>query len=356
MYLCHNMTTLPRPNWPLALGLPLLVMIACSILVCTPVFLHHEQRLSTAILLDLTITAPVLYFLAIRKTRVSNTTVIRIFVAGVLLAGILLGKHNPLLQGIKTWISPLVECCLIFLVIRKIYQARKAKTKDIDFLTQARVIVSHVTGNARIGDIIGSEFAVFYYALAPTPSLYASSSLSATSSMPAGAFSYARSTGAGPVVSAFLICMVAEGVGFHFLLAHWSPLTAWILTGLSAYTMLQLFAHMRAMKVRPIRLEDGVLQLRNGLAADVNIDIENIGEITRTTRTSSKEKALKLALFGPLESHSIRIKLRRPVTVTRMFGIRRQAHVLLFAVDKPAELMAAINVPPAPNAPLPPFL
>ncbi len=341
-YLCGTMTTLPRPNWPLALGLPLLVMTICAILVCTPLFLHHEQRLSTAVILDLTVTAPLLYFLAIRKTRIPNMTVIRIFLLGVLLAGILLDRHNPFLHGIKTWVSPMIEVFVVFIIARKFYQARKANADEADFLTQARAIASHIFGNARAGDILGSEFAVFYYAFAPT------------ASPSPGSFSYSRSAGTIPVISAFLICMVAEGIGLHFLIARWSPLTAWILTGLSAYTMLQLIAHMRATKARPIRLENDRLILRNGLAADAVIDLSNIEEITLTTRTSSKENALKLALLGPLENHSVRIKLRQPVTVTRMFGIRRVASVLLFAVDRSAELFAAIDVPPAPNVPLPP--
>jgi len=338
------MTISARPNWTLALGLPLLVMTACTMLVFTPLFLHHEQRLSAAIVLDLTVTAPLLYFLAIRKTSISNVTTIRIFLLGVLLAGLLLGKQTPFLHFIKTWISPLVECWIIYIIARKFYQARKQNKGETDFLTQARDTAARITGSQHLGNILGSEWATLYYALAPTPAL------------PAGAFSYARSTGAAPVTSAFLICMVAEGIGLHFLIARWSPLTAWILTGLSAYTMLQLFAHIRAMKARPIRVEEGRIFLRNGLVADVAIDLSNIEEITLTTRTSSKEKALKLALFGALESHAVRIKLRQPVTVTRLFGIRRQADVLLFAVDKPADLMAAIDVPPAQNAPQPPSL
>lgn len=340
------MTTLPSPNWPLALGLPLLVMAICSILVGTPLFLHHEQRLSTAVILDLTVTAPLLYFLAIRKTKIPNTTTIRIFLLGVLLAGILLGRHNPFLHSIKTWISPLIEVFVVYIIARKFYQARKANAGEADFLTQARTIASHIFGNARVGDILGSEFAVFYYAFAPTPSsshIRASIS-SPTSSQPARTFSYSRSTGAIPVISAFLICMTAEGVGLHVLIAHWSPLTAWILTALSAYTMLQLIAHMRATKARPIRLENDRLILRNGLAADTTIDLSNIEEITLTTRTSSKEDALKLALFGPLENHSIRIKLRQPVAVTRMFGIRRNACVLLVAIDEPKMLISQLSI------------
>ena len=136
--------------------------------------------------------------------------------------------------------------------------------------------------------------------------------------------------------------MLAEGVGFHFLLARWSVATAWVLTGLSAYTLLQLFAHMRAMKARLIRVKDGILYLRNGLAADVVVAVADIEEITLTKRTVRGEEALKLALFGALEGHSVRIRLRAPVTVVRMFGIRRRASVLLFAVDRPEELRRAV--------------
>jgi len=189
-----------------------------------------------------------------------------------------------------------------------------------------------------------------YYAFAPLKK------------QPHDSFSYSRTTGGIPILGVFLLCMLAEGIGLHFLIAKWSPMTAWIFSGLSAYTMLQLYAHMRAMKARPIRVENGMLYLRNGLAADVSVPIADIAEITLTTRTSPKEKALKLALFGALEGHTMRIQLRQPVTVTRMFGIRRQAGVLLFAVDKPAELQEVIatgstpGAAPAPNVPQQPSL
>jgi len=72
------MTTSPRPNWSLALGLPLLVMLVCTIIVYSPFFAAHSTRLSTAVTLDLTVTAPLLYFFAIRKTAVPRMTVIRV--------------------------------------------------------------------------------------------------------------------------------------------------------------------------------------------------------------------------------------------------------------------------------------
>jgi len=325
------MTIVSRPNWPLALGLPLLVLIACSAIVFSPLFALNTSRLSTAVVLDLTVTAPLLYFLVIRRTAVPKASVIRVFVVGVLAAGLLLGGRSPLLHGIKTWISPVVEAAVVITIVWKLRQVRRqTKSGPPDVLLQLRHMATVILGSEKMGNIMGSELAVLYYAFAGRRSK--------------DGFSYSRATGAIPVLGVFLFCMLAEGVGLHFLIAHWSPLTAWILTGLSAYTMLQLYAHMRAMKARPIHIADGILYLRNGLAADVNVRIEDINEITLTSRTLRGEEALKLALFGALESHTMRIKLRQPVTVIRMFGIQRQAKVLLFAVDKPAELLAAIGL------------
>ena len=323
------MTVSPRPNWTLAIGLPLLVMVACILIVFSPMFLLHEQRLSTAITLDLTLTAPLLYFLAIRKSHVPKATVIRVFLLGVLIAG-LLNHRSPLLHSIKTWLSPILESLVIIALALKFHKARK-NAHDLDFLSRSRSIVANLTGSKRAGDIMGSEFAVLYYAFAPARK------------HPENTFSYSRSSGAIPVLGVFLLCMLAEGIGLHFLIAHWAPTTAWVFTGLSAYTMLQVFAHMRAMNARPIQIVGDLLYLRNGLAADTCIPIADIEEINLTSRTSPKEKALKLALLGALENHTVRIKLRQPVTVIRMFGIRREASVLLFAVDKPKELLERIS-------------
>jgi len=323
-------TTSPRPNWSMALGLPLLVMLICSLIVYSPFFAAHSTRLSTAVVLDLTVTAPLLYFLAIRRTVVSRMTVIRVFVAGVLVAGLLLGGRSPLLRGIKTWISPVVEAAVVITVIWNIRKARRRTGRgEMDMLTHLRSIAAKIFGNERIGDVLGSELAVIYYLFKGRAAK--------------GGFSYARASGAGPVLGVFLMAMLAEGIGLHFLIVRWSVVTAWILTGLSAYTMLQLYAHMRAMKARLIQVRDGMLYLRNGLAADVCVRIDTIEEITLTTRTVRGEEALKLALFGALEGHTVRIRLSEPVTVVRMFGIRRRASVLLFAVDRPEELRDAIT-------------
>jgi hypothetical protein len=108
-------------------GSALPVMIICVIIVFSPLFALNSARLSTAVTLHLTVTAPLLYFLAIRRTAVSKMTVIRVFVVAVLVAGLLLGGRSPLLHGIKIWISPAVEAMMVITVIWNIRRARRRK-------------------------------------------------------------------------------------------------------------------------------------------------------------------------------------------------------------------------------------
>ena len=86
------MTAISQPRRIWMIGLPLLVWIGCSLLVISPGFPLKGDQLSTAVTLDLTLTAPLLYFLVIRGTGVPKMTVLRVFIAGILLAGLLL--HN----------------------------------------------------------------------------------------------------------------------------------------------------------------------------------------------------------------------------------------------------------------------
>src|SRR5258708_20178995 len=117
------MTSIPnKPNWTLAIGLPVLVMIACTIIVFSPVFLLKPDALSTGITLDLTLTAPLLYFLVIRGSRVPKMTVVRVFIACILLAGLFLhNRPHSFLSLLQTSVHPLAQILLHFHLHTNIY-------------------------------------------------------------------------------------------------------------------------------------------------------------------------------------------------------------------------------------------
>ena len=361
-----------KPNWTLAIGLPLLVMIACTILVFSPAFLWNASWMSTGVTLDLTITAPLLYFLVIRRSQVPRMTVVRVFIAGLVLAGLLLhNKPHFFLSLLKTWVAPLAEGLVLFLITKKFYQARRAAAalgEEVDFLSRCRMILTEVTGNEKLGYMMASEMAVLYYAFIPqkTRPVHTGPGIDAPS--PGYAFTSHKTNGILLVLGVFLCCFFVETAGVHFLIGMWSKKLAWVLTALGVYTALQLYAHMRAIRSRPILVGDQFLQLRNGLAADVSVRIDNIEAIFfdgktwkggKTTKSPankatvgnpaglSKEETppltMKLALLKGLENHNIQLRLKQPLLVNRFFGIRQKADILLFFVDRPEEFLTAVR-------------
>ena len=129
----------------------------------------------------------------------------------------------------------------------------------------------------------------------------------------------------------------------HFLIRIWSAKAAWILTILGFYTCMQLFAHIRAIKARPVIINDDVLQLRNGLAGDATVLINNIEKIELTNKMIPGVSAVKLGLTKTLEDHNIALYLKHPVHVTSFFGIQKKALVILFFAEQPAAFLNAVN-------------
>lgn len=379
------MTLSSRPNWTLAIGLPLLVIMVCVVVSLSTAFSLHPDAFSTGITLDLTLTAPLLYFLVIRKSAVPKMTTIRVFIVGVLVAGLLLQhRFHSFLTGIRTWVPPLVEAMVFFLIGRKLYAVRKkggARQAGDDFLSRCRMVVQEVIGNERLSGLMASEIATFYYGFISRPARdidYRSR------------FSMYKDNGIRLILGVFICCFFVETAGLHLLVALWSVRLAWVLTALGLYTALQLHAHRRALTARPVLLTDDCLYIRNGLAGEARIPFDLIEHIMRAPRplpasrrpsastatpgspiTSSqlnkaatpvasshrgktaKEAStdpVRLTLLKGMENPNMLVHVKCPVQVTRLFGIRRPATSILFYVDKPTEFLDAIRAKLAASA------
>jgi hypothetical protein len=327
-----------RVNWKLAIGLPLLVITTCYFIPHSPVFVNRQNLLTNAILGDVLLTAPILYYLVIRKTGTSAWSIIRLFTICLLSAGFILnGVNNEVLHFIKIWISPLLEAGLIFFIARKFYVSnRNAKLSglgNLDFLSHTRRIMKEVTGSERAGNILSSEIAVFYYAFAG----------GTANAVQKTTFTSHKKSGMVLVLGTFLSLFIIETIGVHFLIALWKSVVAWIFTGLSIYTCLQLFAHIRALRMRPSRIHLDSVELHNGLAADAIIDLNNISEAILSKKNIEGGCQVKLSLINGLEPHNVIIRTKRPVTVTKIFGIQKPADTILFFVDSPEEFIETLK-------------
>lgn len=334
------MTTINKPNRILAIGLPVCIFLACFFVTLSSAFKLNPGLLSNAIVIDLLITAPLVYFFAIRKSTVSKVTVIRVFVVGLLIAPFILNSHsNTLLRLIKIWVSPIIEGAVIVIIGRKFYlankEARQPGTNSVDFLLYCRQVMHQVIGNEKVGNIISSEIAVLYYAFPGRKNKAIDYKLRFTSY---------KENGIVLVLGTFLSLFLIEITGTHFLLNLWHPMVARILSAFSFYTCVQLYAHIKAIKARPIILNVDSLGIHNGLAGDAIIKYDNIGKIELSKQIPVGRESIKIALIKGLENHNCVIYLKQPIGVTKIFGIKKTTDTVLFFVDRPKDFVAALNL------------
>jgi hypothetical protein len=331
--------SLKAPNWKLAIGLPSLVLVACIAIVLSPIYQTNKQSLSLPIIFDLLVTAPILYYLVIRKTKVAYTTVIRVFLIGLLVASWLMEKNGPpILIGIKHWLAPILEVvvigslCWSFRSNRSILMTNKGLEND--FLLFCQKLMIHVLGNKRAGLLIASEISVIYYALSFGKTLPIDKERT---------FSYHQKNGILLILGTFLSLFMIETTGMHFVFLQWSKTAAWILTLLSTYSCLQLFAHMRAVKARPIFVGEHELKLRNGLAGDAIVPYHLIEKLELNKLTPNGRTMQHLGLIKGMEGHNCVLYLKEDLVINGLFGIEKTCNTILFNCDQPNELDAAIE-------------
>jgi hypothetical protein len=324
-----KLSTINKPNWLIALGIPFLIFLSCILITFSTKFQLNNQLLSNAILADLLIMAPLVYFLAIRKTDIAKLTVTRVFALGLLLASFILkAQASPILSIIKTWIAPILEAYVLYMIISKFYVAnKKATTNDkLDFLGHCRNVMYQVVGNEKLGNILSSEIAVMYYAF------FGSKDKSIDYKTK---FSTYKENGLQLVLIAILSIFLIETIGIHFLLSLWNNIIAWTITGLSLYTCIQLLAHIRAIKARPVKINADSFEVHNGLAGDAYIQFDNIEKIEMSNKKPNGREFVKIALLKGLENHNIVVYLKKPMEVTKIFGLKKQTDTILFFVDRP---------------------
>ena len=329
-----------KPNWTIAIGIPILIFFSSFLITLTTKFKTNEVLLSNAILIDILIISPFIYFIAIRKSSISKLTVTRVFIIGLLVAGFILNTHsNAVLHAIKIWITPIIEGIVIYFIGRKFYvinkNAKEENADKSDFLMHCRSIMSEVTGNEKFGNIVSSEIAVLYYAFLGRKDKTIDNKIKFTSY---------KENGVAIVLWVFLSMFLLETIGMHFLLSMWNTTVAWVLTGLGLYTCIQLFAHIKAVKARPIIINSNALEIHNGLAGDAYIEFDNIEKFEYSTKIPQDRNGIKISLLKAMEEHNVVVYLKKPIEVTKVFGIKKTTDTVLFYVDNSKDFSNALTL------------
>lgn len=313
-------------------------IVAEAIVVQLPGFGQNPDLLSFAVTFDLTVGIPLAYYLIIsRKLKVTPASTLVVFLACTGLAGLILPvAHQNYLRLVEKALI-LTECGLLVygvVQLRKIVRAYHAAARGrADFLLNLREALAGIIGVPAVLGIVVNEISTVRYGL-----LFW---LGGKEVLPEQqSFTTHRDSGYVAVWVVLLFVLVLETAGLHFLLLKWSPVAAYVSTGLSIYSVVFFVADLASMAKRPIVFHDDALLFRIGIRWNAAIARENIKRLT-PIRDFDKAKEKDTLLCAPANVPNLLLELRDPVTVTGFFGIRRQTQRIAFHADDPAGLIRA---------------
>lgn len=311
-------------------GIPL-GMFAVLLALMQSSFLEGNAALPFAVTVDLLLIVPAVYFLLIRKTTIPKTTVVPVIVLGLLLGTHFLPQEDQTYLALfKTWIFPVVELGVLsyvvytFRTVAKETQERSAQA--VDFFTALKEACSKVLPKPAAG-LFATEVAVFYYGF-----IYWKKR-----KLQENEFTYHRSSGTVALLIVILGIVGIETFVFHLLLSRWSELAAWIFTGLSIYSAIQLFGFLKSMTKRPISIGGNQLNLRYGIMNETTIRLDDIMSVELSSKEIAfNEETRKLSFLGPLEPHNVIIRLSKQNTLRGLYGTKKTYKTIALHVDDTA--------------------
>lgn len=309
----------------------------CFLIVQSAYYSSNTDLFSLAITIDLVFFIPLIYFLLIRKRKTSKITIIPVIILSYIVAAFLLPSiDHAYLEMTKMLLVPLELFAVGFFIYKVRLTTRHYKSYAVDnndFLKNLRNSLYRTFGENRASDLIATEISIFYYGFFGW-----TSDLEIDNEK---AFTYHKRCGYAAVVGAFFFLITLETFSLHLLISRWSVPGAWVLTALSIYGLVFLFADYNAARKRPILTNDHALQIRIGLRWVVTIPFENISYINTGVETKVDDKDyFRLVLIG---SENVIIGVKEPMKANGFYGISKTFTRLGLSIDNKEEFYTLIK-------------
>jgi len=126
-------------NWLIA-GIILIIISLLSVIPLTEKFENSPNEISTAIILDLVITIPLLYLIFIWKKQISKFSILYIFLLGILLANFIIpADQQYLISKVQYILVPIIEVGILSLFIYKMktLNTHFKSIHELDFFNKA---------------------------------------------------------------------------------------------------------------------------------------------------------------------------------------------------------------------------
>ena len=316
------------PHHQVLLLIPASLFLLCYWVSQSELFAANPFPLSLGLSIDLIATIPLIFYLLLRKTTIPNSFALLVFVLGLFLALHILPKdYQKEFTFFSPWLLSTIEVGIILIVLSKLHGAlwRKKKTVEVDFHTAARTACQKIMPPF-LARIFSTELSMIYYGFYSWKKKMNSEN----------EFSYHKETGSIAVLGALILIIGIETLAVHLLIEKWSSYIAWIFTGLSVYSGLQIFGILKSLSRRPIKIADGQLRLSWGIFHEANFPLSGIKEIEAFKMEVPKEKDRAfLSPLNSLEGHNVKISLQESSILSSMYGKKKVFREILLYVDQP---------------------
>jgi hypothetical protein len=279
--------------------------------------------------IDLTLLIPLIYFLCIRKSTIPKFTVVPVFILSIVLAYQLIPEGYQQTLGYVQYVLPLVELFVvgsIIYTVRKTFKAydaeKKSRSKRRGFLETVHEATQKAYGKSVFANAFATEIAIFHYAIIGwNPTIEA----------PKGdRFTYHKENGYYAFFAVILFAVVVETFVLHFFLAQWSNVAAWILTGLSIYSLFFVFGDFNAIRKRPMYFKEDGLMVNISLRWRVFIPFEQIASVELRSPDAETEEFANFILFT--EANTV-INLQSELTAQGLYGLKKKFTMLALSMD-----------------------
>ncbi len=305
--------------------IPVFLLLAVVYVSTTSLLLTHPDAMSLGITLDLLLTIPLVYFLCIRSTPIPKTTVVPVMVLGLGVGFFILPQnHQEYLMIFKIWILPFLELLIIGYVIYTVgitaKRVRQNQQETLDFFTAAKQACKAIIPN-RLAVFVATELAVFYYGFFHWKKVPLSKNH----------FTYHKNSGSLALLAVVIFLVLIETAILHLLLMNWNITVAWVLSGLSIYTSIQLFGFLKSLTKRPITVTEDSVLLRYGMLSETTIAMQNIKSVELSSL--KRDTTVSLSPLNDLEEFNVVIHLHEEQQLNGVYGLKKVFSSIAFFVD-----------------------
>src|SRR5699024_6357347 len=252
-------------------------------------------------------------------------------------------SQKEFFNQILVWLIPILEISIIIVVVYGIVKSviryrTNNKNKHYHFLEGIRKTLEPKLGRGFILEAVITELSVIYYSILiwfRKPSVDSKHD----------SYTYHKKSQIKMIVILFSILIVVEGAFLHFLIQRWSDIFTWIFTVLNIYALMYMIGLYNSVKFLPHYFKGDKLIIRLGFQSSVEIDVDNIENISKAKESEFGVKIPKSTYYSliKVDSPDFELSLKKPEIMKSSYGQKQYVDTVIFRADEPFKMIEKIR-------------